>query len=159
LIENHEDCLIENHEKSHVESIVQLMLCAQSMNNLKHVESLIKHLIKSLIESSIKSSLESLLERSVESSIESSLESSLKSLIESLVESSVVESSVEIDWSSSRVSNWHFELESRSSRVTYIFNSIQVELLIFSTWRNSTQLRIESIWLDSPRIWAWRQES
>ncbi len=49
-----------------------------------------------------------------------------------------------LDWLSSQVSSWHFELKLRSSRVTHIFNSIRVELLIFSTWRNSTRLEIES---------------
>ena len=38
-----------------------------------------------------------------------------------------------IDWSSSWVSSWHFELELRSSRIAHIFNSTQVKLLIFST--------------------------
>ncbi len=64
-----------------------------------------------------------------------------------------------IDWSSDRVSGWHFEFDSIRSRVVHIFNSIWVELLIFSTWRDSTRLRIESTRPDSPRIRAWRQES
>ncbi len=63
-----------------------------------------------------------------------------------------------IDWSSSRVSSWHFELELISSRVAHIFNSIRVELLIFSTWRDSTRLEIESIQLDSSRTQTWCQE-
>ncbi len=65
----------------------------------------------------------------------------------------------DVNWSSSRVLNWHFELESRSSRVAHIFNSTQVKLLIFSTWCNSTRLRIESTRLDLSRTQAWRQES
>ncbi len=52
----------------------------------------------------------------------------------------VLISSMIIDWSSSWVSSWHFEPESRSSRVAHIFNSTRVELLIFSTWRDSTRL-------------------
>ena len=51
----------------------------------------------------------------------------------------VLISSMIIDWSSSWVSSWHFEPESRSSRVAHIFNSTRVELLIFSTWRDSTR--------------------
>jgi len=47
--------------------------------------------------------------------------------------------------------SWHFELESISSWVVHIFNLIQVKLLIFSTWCNSIQLKIESIQLDSSR--------
>ncbi len=42
----------------------------------------------------------------------------------------------------------HFQLD--LSWVAHIFNSIQ---------RNSTQLRIESIWFNSSRTWAWHQES
>ncbi len=64
----------------------------------------------------------------------------------------------ELDWSSSRVSSWHFELEPISSRIAHIFNPIWVELLIFSTWRDSTRLGIGSIRPDPPRIRAWRQE-
>jgi len=48
-----------------------------------------------------------------------------------------------LDWSSSRVSSWHFELKSISSWVAHIFNLIQVELLIFSTWCNSTHQELE----------------
>ncbi len=47
---------------------------------------------------------------------------------------------VYVNWSSSWVSSWHFELELRLSRVAHIFNSTQVELLIFSTWRDAIQL-------------------
>ena len=68
-------------------------------------------------------------------------------------------SEVHVDWSLSWVLSWHFELELRSSWVAHIFNLTRVELLIFSTWRDSTQLKIGSIWLDSSRTWAWRQES
>jgi len=64
-----------------------------------------------------------------------------------------------LDWLLSWVLSWHFKLESRLSQVAHIFNSIQVELLIFSTWCNSTRLRIESTWLDSSRTWAWHQEN
>ncbi len=64
-----------------------------------------------------------------------------------------------LDWSSSWVSSWHFELELRSSRVAHIFNLIWVRLLIFSTWRDSIRLKIESIQLNSSRTQAWRQES
>ncbi len=70
-----------------------------------------------------------------------------------------IESKMFLDWSSSWVLNWHFELKSISSWVAHIFNSIQVKLLIFSTWRDSTQLRIESIQLNLSRTQAWRQES
>ncbi len=65
----------------------------------------------------------------------------------------------QLNWSLSWVSNWHFELESRLNRVAHIFNSTRVELLIFSTWRDSIQLRIESIQLDLSRTQAWCQEN
>jgi len=39
----------------------------------------------------------------------------------------------------------------RLNRIAYIFNSTQVELLIFSTWCNSIQLKIESTQLNSSR--------
>jgi len=55
LIENYDDCLIEKHERSHVKSTVQLMLCAQLMSNLKHVECSIESLIKNLIKHLISS--------------------------------------------------------------------------------------------------------
>jgi len=63
------------------------------------------------------------------------------------------------DWSSSWVSSWHFEFNSIQSRIAHIFNSTQVKLSIFSTWRDSIRLRIESTQLDSSRTQAWHQES
>ncbi len=66
--------------------------------------------------------------------------------------------SLDLDWSSSRVSNWHFEPESYSNRIAHIFNSIRVELSIFPTRRDSTRLGIESTRPDPPRTRAWRQE-
>ncbi len=43
-----------------------------------------------------------------------------------------------LDWLLSWVSSWHFELKLRLSWIAHIFNLIQVELLIFSTQRDST---------------------
>ena len=67
--------------------------------------------------------------------------------------------SQQLDWSSSRVSSWHFEFDSIQSRIAHIFNSTQVELRIFSIRRDSTRLKIESTRLDPSRIRAWRQEN
>ena len=67
--------------------------------------------------------------------------------------------STRLNWLLSQVSSWYFELESRSSWIAHIFNLIQVELLILSTWCNSTRLKIESIQLNSSRTQAWCQKS
>jgi len=56
-----------------------------------------------------------------------------------------------LDWSSSRVLNWHFEFDLIWSWVAHIFNSIRVKLSIFSTRRDSTRLEIGSTRLDSSR--------
>jgi len=64
-----------------------------------------------------------------------------------------------LNWSSSRVSSWHFEFDSIRSQVAHIFNLTRVKLLIFSIRRDSIRLRIESTRLDSSRTQAWRQES
>ncbi len=66
----------------------------------------------------------------------------------------VIETAESVDWSSSWVSSWHFELESILSQVTHIFNLIQVKLLIFSTWHDLTRLEIESTQLNSSRTWT-----
>ncbi len=43
-----------------------------------------------------------------------------------------------VDWLSSRVLSWHFELESRSSRVAHIFNLTRLDST--ENWINSTRL-------------------
>ncbi len=64
-----------------------------------------------------------------------------------------------IDWLSGWILSWYVEFDSIQSRIAHIFNSIQVELSIFSIWHDSTQLEIESIWFNSSRTQAWCQES
>jgi hypothetical protein len=65
----------------------------------------------------------------------------------------------ELDWSLSWVSGRLFETDSTRSRVAHIFNSIQVELSIFSTRLNSTRVEIESTRLDLSRTRTWRQDA
>ncbi len=88
------------------------------------------------------------------------LESSLnESKIRLELDDSTWRDQSKLDWSSSWVSSWHFEFDSIRSRVAHIFNSTWVKLSIFSTWRDSTRLGIESTRLDPSRIRAWHQES
>jgi hypothetical protein len=64
-----------------------------------------------------------------------------------------------LDWSLSRVSSWYFQLDLIRSWIVYIFNSIRVELSIFSTRLHSTQVEIESTRLNSSRTWTWHQDA